>query len=88
MHHCTDDGRAYRILNILNEFTRERLLIRVRCKLDASDVLEDPPKLFLLRSMPCFSRSDNGLKFVAGSVRRWVATVGATTTYISIPVPV
>ena len=82
VHHRTDDGRAFRILNILDEFTRECLLIRVKRKLASWDVLEAPSELFLLRGVPRFIRSDNGPEFVAGHVRTWIGTVGATTAYI------
>ena len=82
VHHRTDDGRAFRILNILDEYTRECLLIRVRRKLASWDVLEALSELFLLRGVPGFIRSDNGPEFVAGSVRRWIMTVGAKTAYI------
>ena len=82
VHHRTDDGRAFRILNILDEYTRECLLIRVRRKLASWDVLEALSELFLRRGVPGFIRSDNGPEFVAGSVRRWITTVGAKTAYI------
>ena len=82
VHHRTDDGRAFRILNILDEYTRECLLIRVRRKLASWDVLDALSDLFLLRGVPGFIRSDNGPEFVAGHVRRWIATVGAKTAYI------
>ena len=44
-------------------------------------------KLFLLRGVHRFIRSDNGLELVAGHVRRWIATVGATTAYIELGSP-
>ena len=77
VHHRTDDGRAFRILNILDEFTRECLLIRVQRKLASWDVLDALSGLFLLRGVPRFIRSDYGPEFVAGHVRTWIATVGA-----------
>lgn len=82
VHHRTDDGRAFRSLNILDEYTRECLLIRVRRKLASWDVLDALSDLFLLRGVPGFILSDNGPEFVAGHFRRWIATVGATTGYI------
>ena len=45
-------------------------------------MLDALPDLFLLRGAPRFIRSDNGPEFVAGHVRRWIATVGAKTAYI------
>ncbi len=45
-------------------------------------MLDALSELFLLRGIPRFIRSDNGSEFVAGSVRRWIAAVGAKTAYI------
>ena len=81
--HCrTDDGRAFRMLNILDEFSRECLAIRVRRKLNSMDVIDVLTDLFILRGVPAFIRSDNGPEFVAQSVRDWINAVGAKTAFI------
>ena len=75
----THDGRAYRMLNIIDEFTREALMIRLGRKLSSIDVIDALTDLFILRGPPQFIRSDNGPEFVAKPVRDWIAAVGATT---------
>ena len=81
--HCrTEDGRAFRLLNIIDEFTREALMIRVKRKLNSIDVIDALTDLFILRGPPAFIRSDNGPEFVAKAVRDWIAAVGATTAFI------
>ena len=81
--HCrTDDGKAFRKLNILDEFSRECLSIRVKRKLNSSDVIDALTDLFILHGPPAYVRSDNGPEFVAQVVRDWIAAVGAKTTYI------
>lgn len=81
--HCrTDDGRAFRMLNILDEFTRECLAIRIRRKLNSMDVIDVLTDLFILRGIPAYIRSDNGPEFVAQAVRDWIAAVGAKTAFI------
>ena len=82
VHHQTYDGRAFRMLNVLDEFTRESLAIRVRRKLSSIDVIDVLTDLFILRGIPAWIRSDNGPEFVAEAVRRWVAAVGAKTAFI------
>jgi putative transposase len=82
VHDRTHDGRAFRTLNVLDEFTREALTIRVRRKLCSIDVIDVLTDLFILRGPPAFIRSDNGPEFVAQSVRDWIAAVGAKTAYI------
>lgn len=82
VHHRTDDGRAFRTLNIIDEFTRESLAIRVKRKLNSTDVIDVLTDLFILRGVPAYIRSDNGPEFVADAVRRWINAVGARTAYI------
>jgi putative transposase len=78
----THDGRIYRTLNIIDEFTREALMIRADRKLNSTDVVDALTDLFILRGTPEFIRSDNGPEFIAHKVRDWIAAVGAKTAYI------
>ncbi|WP_128253721.1 IS3 family transposase [Falsirhodobacter deserti] len=81
--HCrTNDGKVFRTLNILDEFSRECLTIRVRRKLNSTDVIDALTDLFILRGVPSFIRSDNGPEFIALAVRDWIRAVGAKTAYI------
>ena len=68
----THDGRKFRMLNIIDEFTRECLAIRVSRKLKAVDVIDVLSDLFILRGVPGHIRSDNGREFVAKAVREWI----------------
>jgi putative transposase len=78
----THDGRKYRMLNVIDEFTRECLAIRVARKLNSVDVIDVLSDLFILRGVPGHVRSDNGPEFVAKAVRAWIAAVGAKAAYI------
>ena len=78
----THDGRKFRMLCVVDEFTRQSLAIRVACKLKAFDVIDVLSDLFILRGIPAHIRSDNGPEFVAAAVREWIAAVGAQTAYI------
>lgn len=81
--HCrTDDGKAFRTLNILDECTRECQAIRVKRKLNSVEVIDALSDLFILRGVPAFIRSDNGPEFVAHDVRNWIDAVGAKTAFI------
>jgi transposase InsO family protein len=81
--HCrTDDGKAFRTLNIIDEYSRECLAIRVDHKLNSSNVIDALGDLFTLRGIPSFIRSGNGPEFVAQAVRDWIKAVGAKTAYI------
>ena len=78
----THDGRAFRTLNIIDEFTKEALMIRVDRKLNSVDVVGALTDLFILRGPPEYIRSDNGPEFVAEKVRDWITAVGARTAFI------
>ena len=82
VHQRTDDGRAFRILNILDEFSCECLAIRVNRKFNSTSVIDVLMDLFILRGVPSFIRSDNGPEFVAEAVQKWIKAVGAKTAYI------
>ena len=82
VHHRPDDGKVPRTLNILDEFSRECLAIRVNRKLNSVDVIDVLTDLFILRGVPAFIRSDNGPEFIAEAVQKWIKAVGAKTAYI------
>lgn len=79
----THDGRKYRMLNIIDEFTRECLAIRINRKLNSTDVIDVLSDLFILCGVPGHVRSDNGPEFIAKAVQDWIAAVGAKTAYIA-----
>ena len=79
----THEGRKYRMLNIIDEFTHECLAIRIDRKLKSVDVIDVLSDLFILRGVPERLRSDNGPEFVAKAVQDWIADVGAKAAYIA-----
>ena len=79
----THDGRKYRMLNVIDEFTHECLAMRIDRKLKAIDVIDILSDLFILRGVPGHIRSDNGPEFVAKAVQGWITAVGAKTAYIA-----
>ncbi len=78
----THDGRAYRLLTILDEYTRECLAIDVARNLGSDDVLARLTELFVWRGVPAYIRSDNGSEFTAQAVRDWLGRLGVQTLYI------
>jgi putative transposase len=78
----TDDGRPFRMLNVIDEFTRECLAIQVARKLKAGDVEACLTELFCSRGVPEHIRSDNGAEFTAKSIRKWLNELGTKTVYI------
>jgi len=78
----TRDGRKIRLLNVVDEFTRECLSIRVARKLSSADVIDVLADLFIARGTPGYIRSDNGPEFIATAVKGWISGVGAKTAFI------
>ena len=78
----THDGRAFRLLTILDEYTRECLAIDVNRQMNHQDVLDRLAELFVDRGVPEYIRSDNGAEFTARAVRDWLQAVGVRTLYI------
>ena len=77
----THDGRVFRTLNIIDEFTKEALAIRVKRKLNSTDVVDALTDLFILRGPPKLIRCDNGAELIAEKVRAGIAAVGAKTAF-------
>jgi len=78
----TADGRAFRILNILDEYTRECLAVLVERRIRAEDVINQLFNLFVLRGIPEHIRSDNGPEFTAKAVRSWLGRLEVKTLFI------
>ena len=82
VHERTHDGRAFRLLTLLDEYTRECLAIEVQRQMNHQDVLDRLAELFVDRGVPEYIRSDNGSEFTAQAVRDWLKAVGVRTLYI------
>ena len=78
----TADGRAFRILNIIDEYTRECLAILVKRHITSQDVIDQLFQLIIFRGIPEHIRSDNGPEFTAKAVRRWLNCLGVKTLFI------
>ena len=82
VHERTHDGRALRLLTIVDEYTRECLAIDVARRLNSENVLERLAELFVNRGVPDHIRSDNGPEFTSRAVREWLERIGVRTLFI------
>ena len=78
----TADGRAFRMLNLIDEYTRECLAILVDRRITSGDVIDQLFNLFILRGIPEHIRSDNGPEFTAKAIRNWLTKLGVKTLFI------
>lgn len=79
----TRDGRKFRILNIIDEYSRECLASFVARRIRSQDVIFVLADLFLKHGVPEHIRSDNGPEFVAKKLLKWFATLDVKPLFIA-----
>ena len=78
----TYDGRTVRMLNLIDEHSRECLMVRCERRWSSAKVIEALADVMVRKGVPEHLRSDNGPEFVAHDLRQWLANTGAKTSYI------
>jgi putative transposase len=73
----TYDGRTVRMLSLIDEHSRECLMIRSERRWSSAKVIEALADVMVLKGVPQHLRSDNGPEFVARDLRRWLADRGS-----------
>jgi len=79
----THDGRSFRILNIIDEYTKECLASFTKRRLNSQDVILVLAELFLTKGMPKHIRSDNGPEFVANRLVKWLSNLDVGPLFIA-----
>lgn len=82
IHDRDEHGRPLKWLSLVDEYTRECLLLEVERSMKAVDVVELISEVMLIRGVPNHIRSDNGPEFIASAIRRYLGAAGVTTLYI------
>lgn len=76
------DGRPFKTLSVLDEFTRECVGILAATSILAEDVISFVDEIMQQRSSPVFLRSDNGSEFTAEAVQIWLAKKSVGPAFI------
>ena len=82
IHDRDENGRPLKWLSLVDEYTRECLLLEVGRGLKAVDVVELISEVMLIRGVPRHIRSDNGPEFIAAAIRRYLEAAKVGTLYI------
>ena len=82
VHDRLSNGRAIRLLSVVDEFTRQCLCLRVERSLKSRDVQETLAVLFKDYGRPLYLRSDNGSEFIARSLQLWLSEHGTKPLFI------
>jgi len=78
----TSDGQALKILSVVDEFSRECILLLVARHITAEQVIDALCELFRSRGVPGHIRSDNGPEFIANAIRTWLGGLDIGPLYI------
>ncbi len=78
----TANGKAFKVLNIIDEYSRECLATLVERKIKADDVIDQLFNLFVFRGIPEHIRSDNGPEFTAKAARKGLQRLEVKTLLI------
>ena len=81
-HDQTADGRVIRLLNVVDEFTREALAMHVARSIDADTTVEVLERLVSERGAPTFLRCDNGTELTSHALKDWCRFSHTGTAYI------
>ena len=76
VHDKLSNGRSYKMLTVLDEYTREALCVALRPKITARDVLDALHPLLMKHGKPEYIRSDNGSEFIAAHFQNLLKRVG------------
>lgn len=76
-------GKKFKMLTVIDEYSRECLMIKVARQLKADDVLAALAELFITHGTPAYIRSDNGAEFTAKAVQEWLKALRVNTAYIT-----
>ena len=78
----TSNGWAIRMLNIIDEFTRECLAVEVGRRLSSTNVIDVLSQLFIEHGVPEHIRSDNGPEFIAKKLVTWMKSLEIQPLFI------
>ena len=83
VHDKLSNKRPYKMLPVVDEYTRQALAVHVAHKMSAADVLEALYPLLITHGRPHYIRSDNGPEFTAEVFQKWLTKLGIKPIRIS-----
>jgi putative transposase len=83
----TADGRVLKLLNVVDEYTREALAMHVARSVDADQTVAVLDALAAVRGAPVHVRCDNGPELTAHALRDWCRFARTETAFIEPGAP-
>ena len=82
MHDQLQDGRSFRLLNLIDDFNREALAIEIDLSLPSARVIRVLKQVIAWRGKPSVIRCDNGPEYVSAQIQDWAKAWGIKLEYI------
>ena len=82
VHDKLSNNRPYKMLTVLDEYTREALCVAVNTKMGSEEVMDTLFHLFLKHGKPEHIRSDNGPEFICEKLQTWLNKIGVKPLHI------
>src|SRR6056297_1807385 len=82
MHDQLNDGRSYRLLNVIDDYNREGLGIEVDFSLPSERVIRTLEQIIEWRGKPKLLRCDNGPEYISEALRAWAEKNGVAIQHI------
>ena len=82
MHDSLENGRAYRLFNVIDDFNREGLGIEVDFSLPAERVTRTLEQVIEWRGKPGVLRCDNGPEYISAALMAWAQRRDIRIEYI------
>ncbi|MEN2787080.1 DDE-type integrase/transposase/recombinase [Sphingomonas qilianensis] len=76
-------GRRFRMLNVIDDYSRERLACIVDTSLSGRRVVRELTAIAERRGLPCMVVSDNGTELTSHAVLAWCQDTGVESHYIA-----
>jgi putative transposase len=82
MHDQLQNGRSFRLFNVIDDFNREALTIEAGFSLPSERVIRALQQLIHWRGKPCVIRCDNGPEYISQAIKDWASESGIHLQYI------
>ena len=81
--HALTDSRRFRILAVVDDYSRENLVLVADTSLSGHRVVRELDRIIAERGAPTTIVSDNGTEFTSMAILKWVQETGIDWNYIA-----
>ncbi len=76
MHDKLQNGRTFRLLNVIDNFNREAIGIEIGFSLSSERVIRELKQIIPWRGKPEIIRCDNGSEYISATIQTWTQEMG------------